>query len=76
MSISKRARWMALLATLSAGTLLQVGTNGCAEFYGTMALGSFDFCSVFNCEGGTFFNFCEPFPLLVDCPNLQAGTTP
>ncbi|MFH1745616.1 MAG: hypothetical protein ABIG44_01095 [Planctomycetota bacterium] len=68
MSISKRAKWMALLAALSVGTALQVGANGCAEYFTTMALSSFDFCSVFNCTGGTFFNFCDPIPLFVNCP--------
>ena len=59
----------ALLAALSVGTTLQVGTNGCADYWSVMALDSFDFCSVFNCSGGTFFDFCNPVPLLMDCPN-------
>ena len=72
MSMSRRARWVALLAAMSVGTAFQVGTNGCAQYYTTIALSSFDFCSVFNCSGGTFFDFCNPVPLFVNCPP-QAG---
>jgi len=76
MFTARRFRLLALLAALSAGTVLQVGTNGCAEYYVTAALSSFDFCSVFNCTGGSFFNFCDPVPLLADCPNVGQETTP
>ncbi|MGD8451660.1 MAG: hypothetical protein PVJ57_07560 [Phycisphaerae bacterium] len=68
MMLSKRVRMLALLAALSIGTAFSVGTNGCAEFYTTMTVGSFDFCSVFNCEGGSYFNFCSPIRLFADCP--------
>ena len=71
MSMSRKARWVALLAALSVGTALQVGTNGCSDYYVTMAATSFDFCSVFNCDGGTFFNFCSPVRMFVDCPGTD-----
>ena len=70
MSFSKRIKWVALLAALSAGTAWQVGTNGCYQYYGTMAASAFDFCSVFNCTGGTYFNFCTPVRMLSDCPGV------
>ncbi len=70
---SRRTRWIALLALASAGTAFQVGANGCYEYYVNNALVAFDFCSVLNCTGGSFFNFCDPVPLLVDCPNFTTG---
>jgi hypothetical protein len=73
MAISRRAKLYMLLAALSVGTALQVGTNGCAEYYVAGALGAVDLCKVFNCEGGTFFNFCTPVKLLVDCPTVATG---
>ena len=75
MSISRRAKWMILLTVLSVGTAFQAGT-GCTEFFYSSAISSFDFCSVLNCTGGSFFNFCDPVPLLVDCPNYVQTTTP
>ena len=62
----------AILAVCGAGTLFQVGLvpGSCAQFYGQAMLTSLDFCSVFNCTSGTYFNLCEPFALLQDCPNL------
>jgi hypothetical protein len=29
---------------------------------------AFDFCAVFNCQGGGFFNFCSPIVFFIDCP--------
>jgi hypothetical protein len=66
---SRGFRWAALLATVSAGTMFQVSGYGCNQLWTNVALNSFDFCSVLNCAGGTYVNFCEPVPLLVDCPN-------
>ena len=73
MKISRRARWIALLVALSAGTAFQVGANGCANYYLTLATSTFNFCAVFNCQQGTFFNFCDPFPLFFSCPNIAAA---
>ena len=71
MSKTKK-KLLAVLAVCSAGTLFQTGLvpASCAQLYGEAILTSFDFCSVFNCTSGTFFNLCEPIPLLRDCPNL------
>jgi len=68
MGLTKRLRWAVWLALLGAGTLLQVGNNGCASYYVTAAVSAFDFCSVFNCTGGSFFNLCQPNAIFVDCP--------
>ena len=73
MSMSKKARRWALLAAMTAGTTFQVGTNGCADYYAIEAFSAFDFCSVFNCTGGTFFDFCNPVPLFADCPVPPTG---
>ena len=70
---SRYLKFLALLATVSTGTTFQFST-GCNQFYYDSALTSFNFCSVLNCTGGTFFNFCEPTILLSDCPNLTTGT--
>jgi len=59
---------VALLAAFSAGTMFQF-SFGCNEFWTDVALTSFDFCSVVNCTGGTYFNFCDPVVILADCPN-------
>jgi hypothetical protein len=76
MTASRRVRLWALLGALSIGTLFQVGVNGCYEYYAVDALTSLDFCAVLNCSGGSFFNFCSPVPLLMDCPNLAQQTGP
>lgn len=54
---------------LAGATLWQFGiVNGCQEVATSLALGSVNFCSLLNCSGGTFFNFCAPFVILIDCP--------
>lgn len=70
--LRKSRKALALAALLSAGTLFQTGLvpTGCGAFLAESALVNFNFCSVFNCTSGTFFNFCEPVPLFIDCPNL------
>lgn len=74
MSRTKK-KFLAVFAVCSAGTLFQAGLvpTSCAQFYGQALLTSLDFCSVFNCTSGAFFNLCEPFPLFMDCPNLTAA---
>ncbi len=66
MTRSIRRRFQKAAIATAAGTVFAIG--GCADFFTPLALDSFDFCSVFNCSGGTFFNFCEPGTLFVDCP--------
>ncbi|MGE3180583.1 MAG: hypothetical protein AB7N71_03065 [Phycisphaerae bacterium] len=68
---SFRRMYRILFATLGVGTALQVATEptGCASFGLNFALGAVDFCSVLNCQGGSFFDFCDPIILFVDCLN-------
>jgi hypothetical protein len=68
MSPAKR-KLLVTVAVLGSATLFQTTPGGCARYGAVMGLYSIDFCSIVNCEGGTFFSFCEPVPLLVDCPN-------
>jgi len=72
MSKCKRAKRVALLAALSTGVLFQFDT-GCTTYYAATAASAFDFCSVFNCQGGTYFNFCNPIRLFTDCPAQGTG---
>ena len=68
-----RRKLLALLATCTLGTTFQFGFGGggCAGFLASGAESAFDFCGVLNCAGGSYFNFCQPTALLVDCPQLQ-----
>lgn len=70
-----RRRALAALAICAAATLLQTGLvpQGCAQFALQLGVGLFDACSVLNCTSGTFFNFCDPIRLLVDCPAVDGG---
>jgi hypothetical protein len=75
MSIVRRKRFWVAAAILGAGTVFQaLPARGCAQYYTQLTLTSFNFCSVFNCQGGTFFNLCEPRPILADCPNVTTTT--
>lgn len=69
--MSKKARIWVALAVLSAGVTFQ---SGCLELWTVFGTSSLDFCSILNCEGGSFFDLCGTTPLLADCPNI--GTTP
>jgi hypothetical protein len=69
MSPAKR-KLFAIAVVLATATALQVSPGGCARYGAYTALTAIDFCAIFNCEGGTFFNLCEPFPLFWDCPQL------
>jgi hypothetical protein len=73
MSVVRNKKLWAVIAACGIGTVFQALPSGCAEYYTQLALTSFDVCSVLNCEGGTFFNFCQPRAILADCPNI---TTP
>ena len=75
MSAAKR-KLLATVAVLGTATLFQITPGGCLRYSGALGLNAIDFCSIVNCQGGTFFNFCEPVPLLVDCPNVQLGPGP
>lgn len=53
-------------AAVSLGLLTQF--TGCAEFFALSGITGVNFCSILNCEEGTFFDFCGANPLLIDCP--------
>ncbi len=75
MSAAKR-KLLATVAVLGTATLFQLTPGGCGRYGAVMGLNAIDFCSIVNCQGGTFFNFCEPIPLLIDCPNLAPAGGP
>lgn len=55
------------LAAMSLGLTTQL--TGCGEFFALAGVTGVNFCSILNCEGGTFFDFCGTNPVLIDCPN-------
>jgi len=65
-----RRRKLLVLAGLCAGTVFQLLPQGCPQFLLQGVVTAFDFCAVFNCEAGTFFDLCDPIALLVDCPGV------
>lgn len=67
MKLSQRKKLWAF-AVASGAVAFQFLPSGCADYYTNAALNMFDFCSVFNCQGGTYFDLCDPVPLLRDCP--------
>ncbi|MBN2448674.1 MAG: hypothetical protein JXO22_18250 [Phycisphaerae bacterium] len=71
MSIATRRRIVVALVCAAATMFGSFG--GCAEYYAQAGITSIDFCSIFNCDSSTFFNLCEPVPLLADCPNATDG---
>ncbi len=67
-----------LIATgliLAAGTVFQYLPSGCSQYFLAEGASAFNWCSVFNCTGGTYFNLCQPFRLLLDCPAATTTTT-
>ncbi len=70
----RRRRFWTAAAVLCAGTAFQYLPTGCANYWTSLSLSSLDFCSVFNCEGGTFFDLCEPVAVFVDCPSFATTT--
>jgi hypothetical protein len=69
MSKSHRKKLLAATLILASGTVLQLAPQGCGNYLLGWGLTSLDFCSILNCEGGTFFDFCNPVPILADCPD-------
>jgi len=66
-----RRKLAVFTAICTAGVVFQTGgflPAGCAQFGYETALAVFDACAVLNCTSGTFFNFCSPVQVLVDCP--------
>jgi hypothetical protein len=74
MSPTRQRKWLAGILVLASATVFQYLPMGCTNFGTALGLSAFDFCAVFNCSGGTFFDLCNPFAILMDCPGT-AGTT-
>lgn len=68
---TRKYRLKVALALCAVATLFQVGfvPRSCVDFGLRFGLSVFDTCNILNCTQGTFFNLCEPFVTLVDCPN-------
>ncbi len=71
MSIVRKRRFWATF--ICGAALFQAGGNGCSDFYARAAIAGFDFCSVFNCSGGSFFDLCNPVALFADCPETTGA---
>lgn len=70
---SKRKVWLGLVLC-SAGVVCQLLPGSCTNYYANAALQSINFCSIFNCDGGTYVDLCSGYPIFADCPNLQQTT--
>ena len=73
MSNAQTKKWVTLLVVCVAGLVFQLLPTGCVDYAVVSAVQSVDFCSIFNCSGGTFVDLCNPVPLLADCPEAQAA---
>jgi hypothetical protein len=73
-----RRNWRsaAMFAALVAGSVFQVFPSSCYEYSAYLALSGFDTCAVLNCQGGTYFDLCEPIIILVDCPTPVVDNNP
>ena len=71
MSIFRSKKLWAVIAACGCGTMFNVA--GCTNYWITAGVTGFDVCSVINCTGSTFFDFCQGEGLFIDCPNT--GTT-
>lgn len=74
MAMTRKKKLLIAFLVSGAGVVFQLAPNSCNSYFTAEALSSFNFCAVLNCTGGTFFNFCEPVALLMDCPNLFTTT--
>lgn len=71
MSKTKR-KFLAIAAICGAGTVFQIGLvpGSCQQFYLEAAVTAFDWCSVFNCTDGTYFDLGS---LFLDSPQAAAA---
>ena len=74
LGMTHRMRKIAALITL--GALFQTGAPGCAQFVFDNLVATLDTCTILNCGGGSFFDFCSPNIILSDCPDTGDDTTP
>ena len=74
MSRSKlRRRLVATTLVLASATSFQF-LSGCGNYFLEIGLASFDVCSVLNCTGSSFFDFCGSNSILIDCPDTNTTT--
>jgi hypothetical protein len=73
MSMRRNKKLWALVLVSAAGTVFGTYPSGCGSYFSSLALTGFNFCSVLNCESSTYFNFCQPYQLLADCPTTTTG---
>lgn len=60
--------WVRLAALTTATVFQAVGLpTSCVEFTTLLGTQALNVCGVFNCEGGQFFDFCEPTVIFYDC---------
>lgn len=70
MSILRSRKLWAVIAACGCGSVFNVA--GCSDYWINAGVTAFDVCSVVNCTGSTFFNFCQGDGLFVDCPQTTA----
>ena len=72
-----RMKFWTTAAICCLGTVFQVGLpTSCVQFGLQTFTAAFDSCSILNCDGGVFFDLCDPIVVLVDCPDLVVPDTP
>lgn len=57
---------------VAAATLFALFPTSCYQYVLYGAVDSFNFCTVLNCQQGSFFSLCGSSVLLVDCPTTTA----
>lgn len=65
--LKTRRKMLALLGLCSVATVFQALPGSCADGLIYEGLAALDFCAILNCTGGSFFNFCNPVVLFIDC---------
>lgn len=73
MAIMRNRKLWAAAVAFASGTVL---AQGCVDYGFSSGVTALDVCSILNCTGGSFFDFCNPVPLFLDCPNFDEDTNP
>ena len=69
MSIQRKRKLLAAVLAVGSGMVFQYQPHGCIDYGVQTVATSFNFCSVINCTGSTYFDPCGTNPILKDCPN-------
>lgn len=67
---SVRRKLTILFAIATGATIFQAAPTSCYKYAAVLGVSSFDFCTVLNCQNGSFFNLCASPVILLDCPNV------